>query len=131
MTEAVLDTSVVLLSYDAREAEDVGAAHELRARHRDGSLRVLVPQLLFLEVINVAARRWGWSERALTALADALVRIGFDVLEPPLERVAAWAGRGLTAYDACYVALAESNGVPLVTTDTEILRLAAAVARPL
>ena len=50
--------------------------------------------------------------------------LGFEMLEPDLARIARWAGAGLTAYDATYVALAEEAGVQLVTDDAGILDVA-------
>lgn len=41
--------------------------------------------------------------------------------KPNLERVAHWAALGLTAYDACYVALAEERKTVMVTADAQIL----------
>jgi predicted nucleic acid-binding protein len=66
----------------------------------------------------------------LTELADRLQKSGFDVLEPDLARVATWVARGLTAYDASYVALAEQLDVPLTTGDRLILELAPRLAVP-
>jgi predicted nucleic acid-binding protein len=86
---------------------------------------------MFLEVINVAARRWSWAEPALLELATALEELGFDIAEPGLRPVAAWTARGLTAYDAAYVALAEQRGVGLVTDDRHVLEVAPDLARPL
>jgi predicted nucleic acid-binding protein len=57
--------------------------------------------------------------------------LGFDVREPELSSVAAWVSRGLAAYDAAYVSLAEQQGIDLVSDDSEILRVAGEVARPL
>ena len=42
-----------------------------------------------------------------------------------------WTGRGLTAFDAAYVALAEQEAIRLVTDDEDMLAVAAAVAIPL
>lgn len=42
-----------------------------------------------------------------------------------------WTARGLTAYDAAYVALAEAEAVRLVTDDDRILAVAPAVAMSL
>lgn len=57
--------------------------------------------------------------------------MGFEVVDPDLKAVARWTGAGLTAYDAAYVALAESSGASLVTDDQAILEVAAEVTRPL
>jgi predicted nucleic acid-binding protein len=47
-----------------------------------------------------------------------------------MARIASWTARGLTAYDATYVALAEERGIGLVTNDRQILALAEGIARP-
>ena len=77
-----------------------------------GRLSVVVPALLSLEIVNVAGRRWRWDEEALLDLAEALGDLSFGVGEPDLQLVASWVARGLTAYDAAYVALAEQRGHP-------------------
>ena len=131
MNEVVLDASVVL-KWFARWAESGSTqARAFRNRYEAGQLLVVVPSLMFLEVLNIAARRWSWDESALLELAGSLDELGFDVSEPGLRSVAAWTARGLTAYDAAYVALAEHRGVHLVTDDQQILDLAPELTRPL
>ena len=51
--------------------------------------------------------------------------------ERHLERVADWTSRGLTAYDAAYVAAAEAAAAPLVTDDELVASVAAGVATAL
>jgi predicted nucleic acid-binding protein len=53
------------------------------------------------------------------------------LIEPELSRVAYWTARGLTAYDAAYVAVAEANKAPLVTDDDRIVAVADEVATAL
>lgn len=130
MNEIVLDTSVVL-KWFAEEQRGSGAARELRGEYEAGRLSVAVPALLFLELLNVAGRRWRWDEAALLELADSLDDLLFEVAEPELQLVASWVARGLTAYDAAYVALAEERGQPLVTDDQTIVAIAGELARPL
>lgn len=127
MTDAVVDASVAV-EWIASERSS-RRARALLARHRSGELRLYAPPLLFLEVLNTAARRWTWPEAALATLADELGRWRLNVLEPELSDVAAWAARGLTAYDACYVALAERLGCELATFDADVLAVAAGLAR--
>ena len=83
-----------------------------------------MPYLLFLELINVAARRWAWPPDRLIEMVTGLLAARFGMGQPPLERVAYWAGRGLTAYDACYVALAEERRTVVITADERILTVA-------
>ena len=89
-----------------------------------------VPPLVFLELLNVAGRQLRWDTAALEQVADGLDRARFDVIDPELNAVARWVGRGLTAYDASYVALAEQLGIPLITLDRAILKAAPQLARP-
>lgn len=131
MNEAVLDASVVLKWFHSEGEDHVEAARELRQRFEAGELRVLAPPLLWLEVLNVAARRWRWTAAQLEQLAAALLELGFELIEPPLSGVAHWAANGLTAYDAVYVAVAEQAGARLVTDDAEIVRTAFELAAAL
>jgi predicted nucleic acid-binding protein len=124
VTEVVLDASVVLKWFHSKGEKNVAAARRLRERFEAGELRVLAPPLLWLEVLNVAARRWGWGGDRLGQLATSLPELGFELLEPELPDIARWSASGLTAYDAAYVAVAESAGVELITDDTGIVRVA-------
>ena len=130
MNEAVLDASVVL-KWFAAEQRGSSEARELREDYEAGRLSVVVPDLMFLELLNVAGRRWKWDEEALFELAEALDDLSFDTGDPEHQLVAEWVARGLTAYDAVYVALAEQRSLPLVTDDEKILELASGISGPL
>jgi predicted nucleic acid-binding protein len=129
--DAVLDASVVLKWFRQDGERNLGAARSLRAAYEAGELVVLAPPLFGLELVNVAGRRWGCGERALIDLARALDDLGFELIEPELMSVAQWTARGLTAYDAAYVALAEKEGVRLVTDDEQIISTAPSIATAL
>lgn len=131
MTDVVLDASLVLKWFRGEGERHLAAARSLRAAFEAGDLVVLTPSLLQLEIVNVAARRWGWVENGLVALAAALEEVGFELTEPELGRVARWAARGLTAYDAAYVALAEAQAIRLITDDDLIVTTAPNVATAL
>jgi predicted nucleic acid-binding protein len=128
--DVVLDASVVLEWFRPNEARSE-AARSLRVAYAAGELFVFAPALLSLEIVNVAGRRWGWNEAELVELATSLRALGFELVEPDLSRVARWTARGLTAYDAAYVAVAETAEVQLVTDDDRILSVAAPIATPL
>ncbi|MDQ3400275.1 MAG: type II toxin-antitoxin system VapC family toxin [Chloroflexota bacterium] len=130
MTEAVIDASVAIRWFEPAEGQVPGPAQALLDQYESGRLHVVVPPLIFLELLNAAGRGWRWSEDALVTLTTRLESMRFDVLEPALDRVARWTARGLTAYDATYVALAEERGIPLLTNDREILAVAGGIAQP-
>jgi predicted nucleic acid-binding protein len=131
LNAAVLDASVVLKWFRSEGERHADAARTLRAEFESGQLRVAAPPLLCLEIVNVAGRRWRWDEARLGRLAAGLDEIGFEWVEPELERVAHWTSRGLTAYDAAYVSVAETSGAPLVTDDDLIASVADEVATAL
>jgi predicted nucleic acid-binding protein len=130
--ETVVDASVVIkwVTSSRREAGTV-QARRLQQRHEGGELWIVVPGLLFLEILNVAGRSWGWPDGELLDLAETLGQMELEVGEPRLGSVAVWVGRGLTAYDAAYLALAEERGIHLITDDRAILETAGDIAQPL
>jgi predicted nucleic acid-binding protein len=130
LIEVVLDASVVLKWFASEQRGSV-EAREIRSGYASGRLSVAVPSLLFLELLNVAGRRWRWHEEAINELAAALGDLMFEVGEPELRSVASWVARGLTAYDAAYVALAEERGLELVTDDEKVVAIAGEITRPL
>lgn len=127
MSDVVLDASVLLKWFHTQEEPRVEEAKGLKSRFESGELNVLVPSLLWLEVLNVAARL-RWTGKQLERLAARLGALGFVVVEPDLVRVARWAAAGLTAYDAAYLAVAEQTGAQLITDDEEIIREAPELA---
>jgi len=131
LTEAVLDASVVLKWFRSDGERHLDQAHSLRAAFEAGALVVFAPPLLRLEIVDVAGRRWRWAESALVELATALDELGFELIEPELVRVAYWTARGLTAYDAAYVAVAEAVGTRLVTDDDLVASVATETATAL
>jgi len=113
----LLDASVWLAAAD----EDDRFHESARGLVRSEGVRHVALDLTVYEVANVAARSWGDRERAvslcelvLTACGDRLVRVSFDLA----GRAASIASeRGLTVYDAAYVAAARHSGDTLVSSD--------------
>jgi len=116
----VVDTNVVC--YFAIEGEKSALADRLRAKDP----RWCVPSLWRSEfrnvVVGLVRRRAMDLQRAqeLVALTEAMLSEGEFAVEsrPVLARAAA---SGCTAYDCEFVVLAEELGVPLVTSDRQVL----------
>lgn len=106
-------------------------AGSLQALYESGELLVIAPTLLILELLNAAARGWRWDSDGLAEFAAGLDRLRFRFVQPGIESVARWTAAGLTAYDACYVAVAEEQGAFLVTADEQMLRLGGTWVRSL
>lgn len=130
MRTLVVDASVVFKWFRPQQRHSA-EARLVREDYAVGRLSVTVPSLLFLELLNAAARRWSWDAPAVRQLAADLTGLAFGVSEPALDPVAEWTSRGLTAYDAAYVALAEGLGARLVTDDERVIEVAGGIALPL
>lgn len=123
-----LDSSVVLKWFRADREQHREQALRLRDEFQAGRSRVVVPWLLGLEMLNVAGRQWAWGPTQLAELVHGLQGSRLEFVAPDLEQVAASVGRGLSAYDAAYVAIAVEHGATLVTDDQRILTLAPGIA---
>jgi len=131
VNELVLDASVLVKWFKSAGEQHLAPARDLYDHFSRGELVVLVPPLVFLELLNAAARRWGWETYQLETFAGDLELLGLEVRQPALVRVAHWCARGLTAYDAAYVALAEERRTVVVTEDEQIITVAGDLARTL
>ena len=90
-----------------------------------------VPDLLYIECANILWKYVRSTHYPLTSamrdLAD-LRQLAFyatatsELMGEALQLAVA---HGITAYDACYVALAQREGIPLVTADEKLVRLLA------
>lgn len=101
-----------------------GGSDGQRFRERLREETVLAPDLLRVEVASVLRRHAGngnlTAEQARMAIEDLLAfPITVYPTAPLLRRV--WELRpNVTAYDGCYVALAEAVGFPLLTADRRL-----------
>lgn len=124
MRRIILDASALLTWF-----EGVGTASPLRLEYEDGLLGVVAPRELTTHVLSSLAASRDWPADRLVRVAAEIDRLGFEVREPPVDEVAAYLARGLSAAQAPYAALASALDLPLITADPELLRRAANVAR--
>jgi predicted nucleic acid-binding protein len=91
-----------------------------------GDTEMVAPDVINPEVLDALRRR----ERTGNLRADRARQAVEDLVDAPLRRLptlpllpTAWTLRvNVTAYDACYVALARDLGCPLVTGDLRLSR---------
>jgi len=86
---------------------------------------VAVPSLLFYELCNALRFNPKFGAREVKEAVTSVLDMGFsirDVTADLLERAVDLAfARGITVYDACFLALAEAEGGTLVTADDKFL----------
>lgn len=135
LIDLVVDASVAFkwLVPDSAE-DDVPAAKALLVEHMEGRVKIVTPPLLYYEVGNILlfGRARLPIEQAVDALAD-LFSIPLEV-PPPSQlnadvtlRLASL--RGLSYYDATYVALAEMLDCSLITADRRLAERVRATGR--
>ena len=124
----VLDTSVAAAWFFTDEPLR-DESLDVRTDLSQNPQRYVVPHLFHAELVHVLARK---SARDTAFVADALrlvLRLGIRTLaltEAALIRTAAWTGRGLSGYDATFVALAEDLEGRWLTADEQAARVAGA-----
>ncbi len=120
MKLVVVDTSVVLKWFRTTDERFVEEANLLLRAASDGQVTLLAPMLLRLEILNVAARRWKLPRADLELIAGGVEELGIEFCEVPPNLVVHWVAKGLTAYDAVFVALAQSRKAFVVSDDRQI-----------
>lgn len=126
MNSYVVDASVVLMWLADRGEPFRDAALAVDRAYQAGSFELVVPHLLYSEVLHVISRRWRYSPADVLALARDVENMGFRAEQPAAIAIARWANNGLTGYDATYVALAEVLGSSVIAADQRMANAAPA-----
>lgn len=118
----VLDCSVVAKLFVSESYSDLAGDLLVGLGHSAGPV-VHVPDLLFAECANTLRKwvvRYGLPAEHAQSIVESLLQLPFEVastvdLLPAATRLAL--ARGVSVYDARYVALGRQLDVPLVTAD--------------
>jgi predicted nucleic acid-binding protein len=127
MSNYVVDASVGIKLFVVEDGSDL--ASKLFAQlTADPPAQFYVPDLFYVECTNILWKYvWRFDYPAENARQDvidlralALITVSTaDLIEPALDLALKYE---ITAYDACYVALAERLALPLVTADATLAR---------
>ena len=121
-TLAIIDASVVVKWFNAEEFSE--SAEYLKEKHMKAEITLVSPVMMVFEVLN--ALRYNpelGADDVKEALDDLLgIQIKLYPVEEWLSEAILLAyDRGLTVYDASYIALAGHLGCLLYTADTKLL----------
>ncbi|KKS93777.1 MAG: hypothetical protein UW68_C0016G0018 [Candidatus Collierbacteria bacterium GW2011_GWB1_44_6] len=126
MTEIVVDASVFVSLFD-RETENTKLAEKLIDLMNQGEILVTCPDLILLELTNVLVKTKRLEVKDVVKFARILESMGVEfmqLLPGDVEEVAKYMKKySLTAYDACYLQLAEMSETLLITEDKELLKV--------
>ena len=121
MPGRVVDASVFAAAY----------FREPRQREADrliAGVRLFAPTLLRYEMANIAVKKISdapQQRETLVASLQRFLRLNIDFREVDCQRVVELATlTGLTAYDASYLFVARELGMPLLTFDAQLARVA-------
>jgi predicted nucleic acid-binding protein len=122
----ILDASV-LIKCLVPEAETRRVRQLVRELLAEDDAVIHVPDLLFIECANILWKKVGRGEvDAQTARANLLDLQSMELQTTPLTELLLSAlqvacDQRISAYDACYLALADRLGLPLVTADVRLV----------
>ncbi|MFH1310834.1 MAG: type II toxin-antitoxin system VapC family toxin [Nanoarchaeota archaeon] len=127
--EKVIDASVIVKWFLDEENSDT--ARILRSELAKENLILIVPDLLFLEVLNTLRYKMVKKDdlikanEILAGLSLKTVRVNKEIMSKTIENSVKYK---ITIYDALYITLAQIHGTFLVTADKELYKVPNVIA---
>ncbi|MBM3704999.1 MAG: type II toxin-antitoxin system VapC family toxin [Actinobacteria bacterium] len=123
--DIVLDASIAIKWFSARNEDFVENALAIQEKQISGEIRIIVPDLFFLEVLNAFITKSKFDIEDISTIRDVLFKLGLEIKYPDDFLLSdsskiAYSG-GLTIYDSLYIAVAKSCNATLYTEDKKIL----------
>lgn len=121
MKKFVLDTSVVVKWFSEHDEDDLDKALGLRSGVLEGTVSVIVPDLLFYELSNALRYNPRFTANDVKEAIQTVVDMGFEVkgIEAHIiDRAVEIAfDYNVTLYDSYFLALSQVEKKPLITAD--------------
>jgi len=124
MSEIVIDASVVVKWFI--EEKDSDKARFLRDKFIDGKIELIVPSLLYFEVLNALKYSQLFDLSELNDAGESLENYGFKVITIKKEirkhMIQFAVDREISIYDASYLGLSIGLGIIFCTADEKIIK---------
>ena len=124
----IVDASIVAKWF--LNEEDTKKALLIRDNHISEEIIIIVPDILFLEVLNALRYKNSDEEllqsvnKSLWGLQLHIEKVNEFILEKAIPISLKY---NLTFYDSIYAALSQLYGCPLITTDKELIKFPSAI----
>ncbi|MCP2519521.1 type II toxin-antitoxin system VapC family toxin [SCandidatus Aminicenantes bacterium Aminicenantia_JdfR_composite] len=117
----VLDSSVIIKWFSARDEEDIEKALIFRKLHLQKRCKIIIPALSFYEIGNALRYNPFFDEKDVKDAIESLLKMELKFV-PPDKEVGKLAvniayQKGITFYDAYFLSLAKISNCLLVTAD--------------
>ena len=117
----VLDASVGVKWFSARDEASLAQALAIRDAHIDGHALIVVPDLFFYEVANAIAQKKSIPSEAVQSAVANMFALGVTAVSIDCELLDASVTLSrqldITVYDSIYIAVALKHDYPLVTAN--------------
>lgn len=117
----VLDASVGVKWFSARDEASLAQALAVRDVHIAGDTLIMVPDLFFYEVANAIAQKKSIPLEAVQSAVASMFALGMSAVSMDSEILNASVTLSreldITVYDSCYIAVALKHNCPLVTAN--------------